>query len=108
MSEFKIQVRYAPERQRFEARVAGRDEVGVLDAPTSRGVWTLSHTGVPAAIGGRGVGTALVRAALAHVRAEGATVVPRCSFVVGYLRRHPEDADLVHPSFRHLLQGAPA
>jgi uncharacterized protein len=108
MSGPEIQVSYVPERHRFEARIGGSDEVGVLDARRSRGVWTLSHTGVPPAIGGRGVGTALVRAALARVRAEGESVVPTCSFVQAYLRRHPEDADLLHEPYRHLLQGAPA
>jgi uncharacterized protein len=107
MATSDIEVRYVPERSRFEARIAGRDEVGVLTIEPAPGVWTLGHTGVPAAIQNRGVGAALVRAALAHARAAGAAVKPTCSFVVAYLRRHPEDADLVHEGFRHLLPRAP-
>jgi uncharacterized protein len=98
-----IVVRYAPERRRFEARLAGHEELGFLDVTPAATAWTLSHTEVPRAIEGRGVGSALVRAALAHVRAEGALVLPTCSFVLAYLRRHPEDADLVHERFRPML-----
>jgi uncharacterized protein len=107
MSTSDIEVSYVPERRRFEARIVGRDEVGVLDVQPSNGVWTLGHTGVPPAIENRGVGAALVRAALAHARAEGVRVEPTCSFVVAYLRRHPEEADLVHESFQHLLRRTP-
>jgi len=53
------------------------------------------HTGVPAAIGGRGVAAALVRAALDHARGEGLKVVPACSYVAAYFKRHPQDADLL-------------
>lgn len=97
-------VRYVPERRRFEARLSGLDEIGFLDVTPTATAWTLGHTEVPRTIEGRGVGSALVRAALAHVRAEGAQVLPTCSFVLAYLRRHPEDADLVHERFRPMLQ----
>ena len=45
--------------------------------------------------GGGGVGSTLVRGALDDVRANGRRVVPRCSFVRGYIERHPDYADLV-------------
>jgi predicted GNAT family acetyltransferase len=41
------------------------------------------------------VGSQLVRGALDDLRARGLRVVPLCPFVAAYLRRHPEDADLV-------------
>ncbi|HZQ02403.1 MAG TPA: GNAT family N-acetyltransferase [Gaiellaceae bacterium] len=43
----------------------------------------------------RGLGAALVRAALDDARDRGFRVVPICPFVEAYVRRHPEDADLV-------------
>jgi uncharacterized protein len=106
MSANEIQVCYAPDRRRFEARVAGRAEVAVLDVVPTRDAWTLSHTRVPPAIERRGVGTALVRAALAHARAEGVTVVPKCWFVVAHLRRHPEEADVVDERYRDVVTEA--
>lgn len=52
----------------------------------------LVHTGVPEAIGGRGVGGRLVRAALDRAEAEGVTVVPHCPYARRWLERHPDEA----------------
>jgi predicted GNAT family acetyltransferase len=41
-----------------------------------------------------------VRAALDDVRAKGGSVVPKCSFVRGWIERHPDYADLVTSSGR--------
>jgi predicted GNAT family acetyltransferase len=54
-----------------------------------------NHTFVPAALRGRGIAATLGAHALDWVRASGRTVVPSCSYVAAYLRRHPEYADLV-------------
>lgn len=88
-----LDVRHEPDNQRFVAIVDGKQ--AVLDYRRGDGVISLVHTGVPAAIGGRGVAAALVRAALDHARAQGLKVVPACSYVAAYLKRHPQDADLV-------------
>jgi predicted GNAT family acetyltransferase len=48
------------------------------------------HMGVPPALEGRGIGSALVRAGLSYAREQGYHIVPLCSFVAAYLRRHPE------------------
>lgn len=50
----------------------------------------LVHTGVPEALGGRGLGGALVRGALARASHEGLTIVPRCEFARGWLEKHPD------------------
>ena len=55
---------------------------------------TFTHTIVPPAAEGQGVGSKLIAGALADVRARGLKVVPQCAFVRAYLRRHPEAADL--------------
>ena len=44
---------------------------------------------------GQGIGKELVLAALEDIRSKGLRVVPQCSFVEVYIRRHPEWADLV-------------
>ncbi|MDP1028668.1 GNAT family N-acetyltransferase [Sphingomonas sp. KR1UV-12] len=54
-----------------------------------------THTVVPPAIEGRGVGTRLVRGALDDARDQGLKVVPQCSFVRAYIERHPEYRDLL-------------
>ena len=55
----------------------------------------VTHTEVPAALNGRGLGSRLVKGMLDLVRASGRKVVPRCGFVAAYLRRHPEYQDLL-------------
>jgi predicted GNAT family acetyltransferase len=54
----------------------------------------ITHTYVPPEWRGRGVAADLVVAALNHARAAGWKVVPQCSYVDVFLRRHPEVADL--------------
>ena len=58
-------------------------------------VVVFTHTVVPDALEGRGVGSALVAGALDDVRAQGLRVVARCSFVAAYVDRHPEYRDLL-------------
>ncbi len=59
------------------------------------GVITFTHTIVPPEIGGRGVASRLIGAALASARARGFKVVPQCSFVAAYIERHPDERDLL-------------
>lgn len=58
-------------------------------------VMTITHTGVPPAIGGRGVAAELTRFALETARREGWAVVPACSYAAAFIRRHAEFSDLV-------------
>lgn len=44
---------------------------------------------------GQGLGERLVAAALESLRGRGRKLVPLCPFVRAYLRRHPDQADLV-------------
>jgi predicted GNAT family acetyltransferase len=53
----------------------------------------LIHTEVPAELEGRGVGGALVAAAVDRAVREGMTVVPLCPFARGWLQRHPDVAE---------------
>ena len=57
-------------------------------------VVTILHTGVPPAIGGRGIAGDLVRATLDWVRAEGLKVVTACSYSAAWIAKHPEYLDL--------------
>lgn len=99
-----VRVRYVPEASRFEATLPGFDEVAFLKVVPSEEYWTFEHTEVPKSMEGRGVGSELVRRALDHVRQLGATIKPVCPFTASYIRRHPEEVELVHPDFRHMVQ----
>ena len=52
----------------------------------------LIHTEVPVELEGRGIGGALVTAAVDRAAREGLTLVPLCPFARGWLQRHPEIA----------------
>jgi uncharacterized protein len=54
----------------------------------------ITHTETPRALRGRGIASELVEGALRLIRADGLKVVAGCGFVVDYLRKHPEFADL--------------
>jgi predicted GNAT family acetyltransferase len=89
----EVEVRDNLARHRFEAEVEGRLAVAIYRLEP--GVIILVHTEVPPELGGRGVGSALVRAGLASARGRGLKVVPQCPFFAAWFERHPEDADLL-------------
>lgn len=78
---------------RFETTREGH--LCVLDYSLAGDVANFHHTGVPAAVGGRGIAAELVQAGLETARARGWRVQPTCSYVAAYLRRHPEYRDLI-------------
>ena len=55
---------------------------------------TFTHTVVPPAAEGHGVGSRLIAGALDDAHARGLKVVPQCPFVAAYLDKHPEAATL--------------
>lgn len=81
---------------RFEAVVDGH--ACVLEYALADGRMRILHTGVPAAVGGRGIAARLVRAALDWARREGLRVVAQCDYAAAYLARHGEYDDIVDPA----------
>jgi len=60
------------------------------------GVITFVHTEVPPELGGKGIGSKLIKGALDQVRADGLKVIAKCEFVKGYIGKHPKYADLLN------------
>lgn len=58
-------------------------------------VMTISYTGVPEVVGGRGIAAELTQFALGTARAKGWKVRPVCSYAAAYVRRHSEYQELV-------------
>ena len=83
-----------PERGRFEIRDGDR-VVGLASYHVDGDVMTLPHTEIDPSMGGRGLGTVLVREVLAAARSRQLHVLPYCSFIRKYLLDHPDDIDLV-------------
>ena len=81
-------VRDNPATSRFE--MASGDAVAFVDYTRTGDRIVLTHTEVPEALSGQGVGSKLVRGTLDALRGGGVKVVPRCEFVAAYIERHPE------------------
>lgn len=73
---------------RFEQVVEGH--TAYVEFERLPGAIAYTHTIVPEALGGRGIGSALVRHVLDHARRHGLKVRPDCSFIHAYIDRHPE------------------
>jgi predicted GNAT family acetyltransferase len=73
--------------QRFSIEVEGHR--AVLDYTLTGNVMSITHTGVPDDIGGRGIAAQLMGAAVDTARTAGWTVNPVCSYAADYLRRNP-------------------
>jgi predicted GNAT family acetyltransferase len=82
---------------RYVIAVDGR-RIGLLDYVRRGDVLDLHHTEIEPAFEGRGFGARLVGSALADIRDRGLLIRPSCSFVAAYVRRHPDQADLVAAS----------
>ena len=86
----KLQIDHLPGR--FQAVVEG--QACVADYRQADGVLSITHTGVPPALEGRGIAAALMQAVFEHARAVGLKVAPLCSYARAYMQRHPETAAL--------------
>lgn len=87
-----MDIQHDAENQRFFVRVDGQE--AEVDYEREGGVIAITHTGVPDAIGGRGIAGELNRAAFEYARREGLRVRPLCGYAAAWLRRHPEFEDV--------------
>lgn len=81
----------------FQITVDGQ-QAGFADYIETGGQRIFHHTVIDKEFGGRGLASTLIGAALDDTRSAGKRVVPSCSFVAGYISKHPEYADLVDPA----------
>lgn len=86
------EVRNNEERSQFELDVDGN--VARAEYRKEGDVIVFTHTVVPQALQGQGIGTRLIEGALAQVRTAGLKIDPQCSFVARYLAQHSEWQDL--------------
>ena len=80
-------------KRRFEINLDGAT---ALIAYRKKGdVYNLYHTEVPPQFEGKGVGSALAKGTLEHIKTEGSKIIPTCPFVKAYLKRHQEYEELI-------------
>jgi predicted GNAT family acetyltransferase len=86
-------------QHRFEAHRDGQ-LAGFAEYNVHPDALMFTHTEVLPAFEGQGVGSGLARHVLDEARARGKFVIPVCQFIAGYIRKHPDDLDLVKPETR--------
>jgi len=80
-------------KNRFEIDLDG--DTAFIDYSEQNGVVAMTHTIVPPAFEGKGVGSQLVKGALDAVRADGKKVNPVCPFIAKYIEKHSEYQNLI-------------
>ena len=87
-------------RRRYEALVEQTRVAGFVEYQETSELVVLTHTEVDPSFEGRGIGSALARAALDDIRERRLKALVICPFIIGWLRNHPE--------YQGLLYNAPA
>jgi hypothetical protein len=82
-----------PSVQRFELEASG--QLAVIEYQRADRILTLTHTYVPTELSGRGIGSALTQGTLDLIKSRGERIIPQCSFINAFIKRHPEYAELV-------------
>lgn len=59
----------------------------------------VTHTEVPSALEGKGVGSQLISLALTWIKEKGYTLAPLCPFTAAYVKRHPEWKEILAPGY---------
>lgn len=88
-----LDITHNQDAQRFETTIDGH--TGYISYQVQGDTLVYDHTIVPSELGGKGVGSALVKHALDYARSHDKKVVPQCSFVATYIKKRPEYAELV-------------
>ncbi len=76
------------ELSRYEYRI--EDYIPQIEYRTRPGEIALTHTRVPLELRGEGIGNMLVKDALDDIENQNLKLIPLCSFVASYIKKHPE------------------
>ena len=88
-----------PERHRFEVDL-GDGMFAIAEYTLPAGKLMFTHTEVPEAHEGKGIGTMLIRFALDAARERGLKVIPICPFFAVYMQKNADTHDLLDSAWR--------
>ena len=94
-------IRDNAEAHRYELTVHGETAVVVYNLTGEN--LMITETLVPKSLEGRGIASRMARHVAADAKARGLLVLPVCPFFSAWLQKHPEEAAVVHPTYRGLL-----
>ncbi|ADE55156.1 GNAT family N-acetyltransferase [Coraliomargarita akajimensis] len=86
-------VRHNSDLKRFEYPT--EEAPAVLEYHLEGQVMTMHRTFVPEALRGQQVAGKLAKTAFDHAKAQGYRVIPACSYIEVYAKRHSEAAELI-------------
>lgn len=95
------EIRDNAELKRYELPVDG--DVAVVTYNLSATSLMITETLVPERLEGRGLASRLAKHVLDDAKARDLLILPVCPYFMGYLKKHPEHADVVHPTYRGIL-----
>jgi uncharacterized protein len=87
-------IRNNEEESQFETTVDGHVALAAYDLEEPNRI-VFTHTEVPESLSGRGIAGAIVKYGLDYAREKNLTVVPQCSYVAAFVKRHSEYTDLL-------------
>lgn len=82
------------DQNRFEMKLAD-DAVAVAYYQLQGHIFVLTHTEVPTAYAGQGVGSRLAKGVFTAIRARHGKAIVRCEFMARFIATHPEYVDVV-------------
>lgn len=96
-----VEFRDNTDAKRYELAVEGGTIVATYNLVDGGVMITETITPIP--LEGKGHASALARHVLADIEARGLKILPVCPFFAGWLKRHPEHAEAVHPTYRGII-----
>jgi predicted GNAT family acetyltransferase len=90
-------VRDEPQRNRFVLNLAEGEAFATYRRVDDYLI--ISHTEVPRASRGLGIGSQLAKALFGHARQHNQRIVPACSFIADWVGHHPEYHDVLAQEF---------
>jgi uncharacterized protein len=93
MQKNELNIIHNTEHKRFEVHLDSY--TAELNYHLAGNTIVFTHTGVPAALEGRGIGSMLVKTGLEYAKHNSLKVRALCWFVDGYIQRHSEYQDLI-------------
>lgn len=90
----KLEVIHNPAESRFEMWING--DLSKLDYRENGNTIVMMHVGVPLEYRSQGLAGKITQVGLEYAKEKKLRVIPMCSYVAAYIRRHPEYAELTN------------
>ena len=99
-------VRDNTDAHRFELEIEGQTAVAIYNLSGHN--LMITEVLVPPPVEGRGAAGRLMQRVVAEAEARDMLILPVCPYASAWLRKHPDHADVVHPTWRAMLGLSPA